>query len=167
MPAARRIVRIVFLVQVACALPLGLVLGILLDPAFLYGFGGAALVELAVLLGFMLVWQRTDARRDALLATGRRTPALLVSTRPTRTHINERVVLAHTFESREAGRVIRAETKAFAHLPLGTEATIAYDRAAPENAVVVEDLDRIEADGRLDWAALKQRENDRRFRNRS
>jgi hypothetical protein len=159
MPAARRIVRITLLVLVVCAFSTGLVLGFVLEPVYLFVFGGAALVELVVLLCFMLVWQREDARRDALLGSGTRTPALLVSSRPTRTYINERAVLAHTFESRATGRVIRAETKALAHLPLGTEATIAYDAAALENAVVVEDFDGIEREQR-------QREHDRIFRNR-
>jgi hypothetical protein len=167
MPAARRIVVIVLLVQVAWAVPLGLVLGIVLDGVFLLAFGGAALAVLVVLLSFMLVWQRRDARRETLLANGTRTRALLVSSRPTHTRINNRTVLAHTFESRESGRVIRAETRAFAHLPVGAEATIAYDSVDPQNAVVVEDLDRTEAEKRPDWEALRQREIDRMFRDRS
>jgi hypothetical protein len=69
-------------------------------------------------------------------------PALLVSSRATNTRINNRTVLAHTFESRQAGRVIRAEARAFTHFPPGAEATIAYDSADPAKAVVVEDLDR-------------------------
>jgi hypothetical protein len=142
MRATRRIVTRVLLVQVAWMAPTAVALGLVVEPAFLYAFGSAALVILAVLLSFMLVWQRADARRDALLATGARVPALLVSSRPTATRINNRVVRAHTFEHRAAGRVIKAETRAFTHLPIGTEATIAYDRADPARAVVVEELDR-------------------------
>lgn len=166
MPAARRIVVIVLLVQVAWAVPLGLVLGVVLDRAFLLAFCGAALAVLVVLLCFMLVWQRTDARREALLATGKRARALLVSSRPTHTRINNRTVLAHTFESREPGRVVRAETRAFAHLPLGVEATIAYDAADPAKAVVVENMDEVEAAKRPGWEARRQREIDRMFRDR-
>ena len=114
----------------------------------------------------MLVWQRADARREALLATGARAPALLVASRATNTRINNRTVLAHTFEAREAGRVIRAEAKAFVHLPIGAEATIAYDTTDPARAVVVEDLDQVAADGQVDWQTLQQRAVDRRFRRR-
>jgi hypothetical protein len=141
MHVARRIITTVLLIQIAWMTAAAVALGITMDAGLLYGFGSGALVVLAVLLGFMLVWQRRDARRDALLATGVRVPALLVSSRRTGTQVNNRVVQAHTFEYREAGRVIRAETRAFAHLPVGTEATIAYDRADPARAVVVEDLD--------------------------
>jgi hypothetical protein len=167
MRPARRIVTIVLLVQVAWALPLGLVLGVTVGWTFLLAFVGAALAVLAVLLGLMLSWQRTDARRDALLATGARAPALLVASRPTGTRINNRTVLVHTFEAREAGRVVRAETKAFVHLPIGAEATIAYDTTDPARAVVVEDLDQVAEEGRLDWGTLQQQAVDRRFRRRS
>jgi hypothetical protein len=164
MRATRRIVILVLLVQVAWLAPLAIVLWIALDVVFLYGFGSAALVVLAVLLSFLLVWQRADARREALLATGDRVPALLVSSRPTGVRINNRVVRAHTFEHRGTGGVVRAEARAFAHVPVGTEATIAYDRADPAKAVVVEDLDRAEADGQLDWQTLRRQQMDRTFR---
>jgi hypothetical protein len=167
MRAARRIVTIVLLIQVAWALPLGLVLGATLGWSFLFAFGGAALAVLVVLLSFMLVWQRADARRDALLTTGTRVPALLVSSRATNTRINNRTALVHTFESRQAGRVIRAEAKAFTHLPIGAEATIAYDTTDPAKATVVEDLDGVAAGEQLDWQELQRREMDRRFRRRS
>jgi len=141
MRAARRIVTIVLLAQVAWTAPLGLVLGIALDGSFLLAFGGAALAFLVVLLSFLLVWQRADARREELLSRGTRALGALVSSRPTGTRINNRRVLAHTFECHEAGRRIHAVARAFRHLPLGAEATIAYDPAEPSRAVVVEDLD--------------------------
>jgi hypothetical protein len=142
MRVTRRVIITVLLVQIWWMAPVGVALGLTIDLAFLHLFGSGALAVLVVLLSFMLVWQRVDARRDTLLATGTRVPALLVSSRPTGTRVKNRVVQAHTFEYREAGRVITAETRAFAHLPIGTEATIAYDRADPARAVVVEDLDR-------------------------
>lgn len=167
MHAARRIVTQVLLIQVACFVPVGIVLGIVLAPVFLFAFGGVGLAELVVLLSCMLVWQRADARREALLTSGARVPAMLVSSRPTGVRVNSRVVQAHTFEARSAGRVIRAEARAFTHLPIGTEATIAYDTTDPTKATVVEDLDRVAADGRLDWQALRQQQIDRTFRNQS
>jgi hypothetical protein len=167
MHAARRVITLVLLIQVAWLLPSGLVFGFLLDLGFLFGFGGGGLVVLAVLLSFMLVWQRADARREKLLTSGARVPAVLVSSRRTGTEINDRRVLAHTFEARSAGQVIRAEARAFTHLPVGTEATIAYDTTDPTNATVVEDLDRVAADGRLDWQALRQQQIDRTFRKQS
>lgn len=157
----------VLLIQIGWMVPCGVVFGLTLGPTYLYAFGGGALAVLAVLLCFMLVWQRSDARRDALLATGVRVPALLVSSRATGTRINDRVVQAHTFEHRDAGRVVRAVAKAFTHLPVGTEATIAYDRADPSKAVVVEDLDQVAAGGQLDWQTLRQQQIDRTFRDRS
>jgi hypothetical protein len=141
MRVVRRVITITLLVQVAWMAPIAVALGLLLDTAFLYAFGGGALAVLVVWLCFMLAWQRTDARRDSLLSTGARVPALLVSSRATNSRINNRTVMAHTFESRSGGRVIRARTKAFSHFPPGIEATIAYDPADPSNAVVVEDLD--------------------------
>lgn len=137
----RRIVTIVLLVQVAWAVPLGLVLGALLDWAYALVFCGFALAVLVVLLGAMLVWQRADGRRDALLTSGARVPAHLVDSRATGTRINNRRLLVHTFEARTGGRVIRASAKAFAHLPIGTHATIAYDATDPARTTVVEDLD--------------------------
>jgi hypothetical protein len=166
MRAARRIVTTTLLVLVATFLPTGLVLGLVLDEVFLIGFGGAGLAILAVLLSFMLVWQRADARRERLLTTGVRVPAVLVSSRRTHTNINDRTVLAHTFEARSAGRTIRAEARAFTHLPVGSEATIAYDTADPSKATVVEDLDDVATEGRLDWQALRQQQIDRTFRKR-
>lgn len=164
MRAARRIITIVLLVQVAWTLPLGLVLGFVLDRVFAFAFCGAALAVLVVLLIFMLGWQRADARRAALLTRGARVPALLVESRPTNTRINNRTLLVHTFESREAGRVVRARTKAFTHLPIGAEATIAYDATDPERATVVEDLDAGAAtDG---WRELRRQQTNRMFRNR-
>lgn len=163
MRAARQVVVIVLLGQVAWTVPLGLVLGFLLDWVYGLVFCGAALAVLVVLLSFMLVWQRDDARREDLLTRGRRAPALLVDSRATNTRIRNRTMLLHTFEAREGSLVIRAGAKAFTHLPIGTEATIAYDAGEPERAVVVEDLDATTTES---WAELRQREIDRRFRNR-
>jgi hypothetical protein len=73
-------------------------------------------------------------------------PAVLVASRATSTRINNRRLLAHTFEARPAGRVVRAEATAFAHLLPGTPATIAYDATDPGRAVVVEDLERSSLD---------------------
>jgi hypothetical protein len=148
MRVGRRIVTIVLLVQVAWMAVAAVGLGLFVAPVFLMAFGGGALAVLVVLFCFMLAWQRTDARREALLATGVRVPAQLVSSRATNTRINNRTVMAHTFESRQAGRVVRAEVKAFTHFMPGLEATIAYDSADPAKAVVVEDLDRAGIDRR-------------------
>jgi hypothetical protein len=145
-PAARRVVTVVLLAQVAWALPLGVVLALTVSWSFLLGLGGVALAAVAVLLGFMLSWQRADLRREALLTRGARVPAVLVASRPTGTRINNRRLLAHTFEARDAGRVLRAQARAFAHLPVGTAATIAYDATDPASAVVVEDLERSSLD---------------------
>lgn len=153
MRAARRIVTVVLLVQVAWTVPLGVVLGVALDPAFLVAFGAAALAVVVVLLSFMLAWQRADARRDALLTHGIHVPARLVDSRPTHTRINNRRLLVHTFAARDNG--IRATAKAFTRLELGTAATIAYDATDPAKATVVEDLD--EVTGQLDWQALGDR----------
>jgi hypothetical protein len=166
MRAGRRIVVVVLLVQVAWSLPLGVALSFV-DPVFLVAFGAVALAVLAVLLVFMLRWQRTDARREVLLTSGTRLPALLVASRDTGMRINRRTVRAHTFEARSAGRVIRAEARAFAHLPPGTAATIAYDPVEPVRAVVVEDLDEKATAGQLDWQTLQERERDRMFREQS
>ncbi len=162
MRATRRIVTLVLLVQLAWSVPLAIVMAFLL-PVSVVGFGSVALAILAVLLGFLVHWQRVDARRAALLAAGQRAPARLVSSRPTGTRINNRRVLAHTFESRIGDRVVRAETRAFVHLPVGTRATIAYDRTDQEKAVVVEDLDAVATEDRLDWHTLRAREDNRRF----
>jgi hypothetical protein len=89
----------------------------------------------------LLRWQGADARRDALLDRGTRVPGRLISSRATATRIRNRTVQAHTFEAHAGGRAIRAEARAFSHLPVGTRATIAYDPADPGNATVVEDLD--------------------------
>jgi fumarate reductase subunit D len=166
MRAARRIVVIVLLVQFAWAVPLGLVLGATLDWNYALAFCGAALAVLVVLLSLMLAWQRADAVRERLLASGTRVPATLVSSRATGTRVNRKVVQAHTFESHAAGRVIRAEARAFAHLPVGTEATIAYDTTDPRRATVVEDLDAMAAAGQLDWQALRRRQAGPLFRER-
>lgn len=145
MDVGRRIITSVLLGLAAVFLVVGVVLGIALEPVFLVANCGPTVVLVAVWSVFRLVWSRADARRRALLATGARTPASLVSSRRTSTWVNDRVVLAHTFESRSAGRVIRAEGRSFARLPLGTEATIAYDRTDPAKATVVEELDRLAA----------------------
>jgi hypothetical protein len=166
MRAARRIVTTTLLILAVTFLLSGLVLGIVLEPVFLLGFGGAGLVLLAVLLSLMLLWQRADARRERLLTTGARVPAVLVSSRRTHTNINDRTVLAHTFEARSAGRTIRAEARTLAHLPVGTEATIAYDTSDPSNATVVEDLEAVATEGQLDWQTLRQQQIDRTFRKR-
>jgi uncharacterized protein (DUF58 family) len=167
MRAARRIVTTVLLLQVAWMVPLGLVLGVVLGWTYLLAFCGAALAVLVVLLSLMLGWQRADLSRERLLTTGARVPATLVSSRPTGTRINSRRVMAHTFESRATGRVIRAEARAFTHLVIGAGATIAYDTTDPARTTVVEDLDEVAAAERLDWGALKQQQIDRRFRKRS
>jgi hypothetical protein len=159
MRAVRRVVVRVLLGQVAWTVPVGVVLGFLRGWGYALVFFGVALVALVVLLSFMLVWQRDDARREDLLTRGRRAPALLVDSRATNTRIRNRTMLLHTFEAREGSLVIRAGAKAFTHLPIGTEATIAYDTTDPERAIVVEDFDETDAPG--------QREIDRRFRNRS
>ncbi len=166
MRAARRIVTIVLLVQVAWAVPLGVVLGVILGWAYLLAFGGAALAVLVVLLSLMLGWQRADARRSALLTHGNRVPALLVESRATKTRINNRRVFRHTFEARPAGRVLRVQAQAFTHLAIGTEATIAYDTTDPARATVVEDLDALVAAQNPDWETLRQRQIDRAFRKR-
>ena len=142
MRATRRIVTGVLLVQVAWMVPAGVVLGLALDRTYAVVFGAAALVVLAVLLSFMLAWQRADARRATLLTHGTRLPARLVGSRSTSTRIHNRTLLVHTFEARDAGRVVRARQKAFTHLPIGAEATIVYDTTDPARSAVVEDLDR-------------------------
>jgi uncharacterized protein (DUF58 family) len=141
-PAARRVLTAVLLVQVALFLVAGVVLAFTAGGPFLVWSGAVALVFLVVWLGFTLAWQRADARREQLLSRGVRVPATLVASRPTGTRIRHRTLLAHTFEARQPGRVVRAEARAFVHLPPGTEATIAYDAADPARAVVVEHLDR-------------------------
>ena len=133
---SRRPVLMVLGVQAVLFVVLGLLFRAFLVPALVL-----ALLALALLFVFLLRWQRADARRAALLATGTRVPARLVSSRPTAVRIRNRTVLAHTFEARADGRVLRAEAKAFTHLPLGTAATIAYDPAAPGRATVVDELD--------------------------
>lgn len=140
MDVARRIVTTVLLTLAAVFLVVGVALGLALGPVFLVANGGAAVVLGGVWSVFRLVWWRADERRRRLLATGLRVPASLVSTRRTHTQVDDRTVLAHTFESRSTGRVIRAEARSFARLPVGTEATIAYDAADPANATVVEDF---------------------------
>jgi hypothetical protein len=166
MRSARRIITLVLLIQLAWSVPLAIVMAFVL-PVALIACSAVVLGILLVLLGFLVHWQRVDARRNALLSTGQRAPALLVSSRPTGTRINGRRVLAHTFESRSGGRVVRAEARAFVHLHPGAEATIAYHPHDPAKALVVEDLDAVATAGQLDWHALKARENDARFRNQS
>ena len=113
----------------------------LLVPVILIAGLVISLVALGLFFVFLIRWQRVDAAREALLANGTRVPARLVSSRATATRIRNRTVQAHTFEAHAAGRTIRAEARAFAHLPFGTAATIAYDPADPGNATVVEELD--------------------------
>jgi hypothetical protein len=72
--------------------------------------------------------------------------------------------MAHTFESRLADGVLRVEDYAFARLPVGTPATIAYDTTDSSKAVVVEDLDEVATAGQPDWQALRQQQLDRTFR---
>jgi hypothetical protein len=141
-PAVRRVVKVVLLAQVAWSVPLGVVLALTVHWSFLLAFGGVALAVLAVLLGSMLAWQRADLRREALVTRGARVPALLVASRATGTRIRNRRLVAHIFEARPEGRVVRAEVRAFVHLPVGAAATIAYDVTDPAHAVVVEDLER-------------------------
>lgn len=140
MHAARKIVTWSLLSQVLW-LPVGLVLGLTVGWWLAVPPAAAALSASVVLLVFMLSWQRADTRRESLLATGTRVPAVLVSSRPTRNRVRNRRIMAHTFESRLADGVLRVEDYAFAHLPVGTEATIAYDATDSSKAVVVEDLD--------------------------
>lgn len=142
MDVGRRIITSVLSGLAAVFLVLGVVLGIALDLVFLYANASMTLMLLAVLAVFWLVWARADASRRRLLDTGVRVPAALVSSRPTGTRIADKVLQAHTFESRSAGRVIRAEARSFAQLPVGTEATIAYDAANPARATVVERFGR-------------------------
>ncbi|MDQ3788119.1 MAG: hypothetical protein M3422_12865 [Actinomycetota bacterium] len=139
MRAERRVVVVVLGGQVVL---FGLLAAVLaaLAPAFVYAFCAIALLALIALLVFLLRWQRADARRDALLTSGARTTARLVSSRATATRIRNRTVQAHTFEAHAHGRVLRVEARAFTHLPVGTTATIAYDTEG--NATVVDDLDR-------------------------
>jgi hypothetical protein len=141
MRAGRRVVGVVLGGQVVLFGVLAAVLA-LVDPALVYVCAAVALLALIALLVFLLRWQRADARRDALLTSGSRVTAHLVSSRATGTRIRNRTVQAHTFEAHAVGRVVRAEARAFTHLPVGTAATIAYDPLDPANATVVEDLDR-------------------------
>lgn len=152
MDAERRIVTLVLLLLAAVFLVTGVVLGIVVGTVFLLANGGAAVILFGVRSVLWLRWSRKDARRATLLATGPRTPAVLVSSRPTHNRVDDRVVQAHVFESRSTGRVIRAKARSFTRLPLGTEATIAYDAVDPAKATVVEDLDRIAADWQIDKA---------------
>ena len=122
--------------QVALFLVLALVFRAVFVPAL-----AIALVALAVLFVFLVRWQRSDAHREALLASGTRVPARLVSSRATATRVRNRTLQAHTFEARADGRTLRVEAKAFTHLPVGTVATIAYDPVDPRSATVVDDLD--------------------------
>lgn len=135
MRAERRVVVVVLGGQVVL---FGLVAA--LAPVFVVVSCVIALLALIALLVFLLRWQRADARREALIVSGARTTARLVSSRATATRIRNRTVQAHTFEAHAAGRVLRAEARAFTHLPVGTVATIAYDTRG--NATVVDDLDR-------------------------
>jgi len=141
MRAGRRVVVVLLAGQVVLFGLLAALLAVV-DPAFVYASCAVALVALIVLLVFLLRWQRADARRDALLTSGTRVPARLVSSRATATRIRNRTVQAHTFEAHAAGRVLRVEARAFTHLPVGAAATIAYDPADPGSATVVDDLDR-------------------------
>lgn len=159
MRAARRTVIWSLLSQVLW-LPVGLVLGLTLGWWLAVPPTVVALSALVVLLVFMLTWQRSDARRESLLATGARAPAVLVSSRPTRNRVRNRRIMAHTFESRLADGVLRVEEQAFTHLPVGTRATIAYDTTDSSKAILVEDLDEA---GQPDWRELTQRQVDRTF----
>ncbi|GAB1513620.1 hypothetical protein [Actinophytocola sp. KF-1] len=141
MRVERRIVVVVLAGQVVLFGVLAAALAAL-APAFVYAACAVALLALIALLVVLLRWQRADARRDALLTSGTRTTARLVSSRATATRVRNRTVQAHTFEATAAGRVIRVEARAFTHLPVGTVATIAYDPLEPGNAIVVDDLDR-------------------------
>ncbi|MFC4852440.1 hypothetical protein [Actinophytocola glycyrrhizae] len=134
MRAGRRVVIGVFAGQVVLFLLLALVLRSVVPLV-------VALLAVVALLVVLLRWQRDDARRQHLLTAGTMVPARLVSSRATAIRIRNRVLQAHTFEAHAAGRVLRAEARAFVHLPVGTAATIAYDPAAPGNATVVDDLD--------------------------
>lgn len=137
MRSARRIIAVLLLVQVAWMTVAAFVSG---HPGLRLGFGAGALAVLAILLVFVLVWQRGNARRERLLRVGVRAPAVLVSSRPTNVVINNRRVQAHTFESRDG---VRAVARAFVHLPVGTEGTVVYDPHDRRQAVVLEDLDAL------------------------
>lgn len=162
MHAARRTVIRLTLISLVFMLP-GLGLGL-----YFAGWGGAlpftaaGLAVLVSLLVLMLVWQRADVRREALLATGARVPAVLVSSRPTKTRVKNRRIMAHTFEARLPDGVLRVEDFGFAHLPVGTPATIAYDTTDSSKAVVVEDLDAVATAGQPDWQTLRRQQFDRK-----
>lgn len=140
MDVARLIITSVLLSLAAVFLAVELALGFTVGTVFLLANAGVALVLAGVWSVFRLGWWRTDERRRRLLVSGIRVRASLVSSRPTHTKVNDRRVLAHTFESRSAGRVIRAVVLCLDDLPVGTEATIAYDPVNPARATVVEDL---------------------------
>jgi hypothetical protein len=166
MRAARKTVIWSLLSQVLW-LPIGLALGLTLGWWLAVAPVAVTLSALVVLLVFMLAWQRADTRRESLLTTGTRVPAVLVSSRATRNRVRHRRIMAHTFEARLADGVVRVEEQAFVTLPVGARATIAYDAADSSKAVLVEDLDEVASAGQPDWQELKQRQIDRTFRKSS
>jgi len=185
--AARRIIGWVLLLQVAWSLPLAVFMGYKwrteTGPDVSYPcdggatcysgpttflvlmlvFGGVALLLLLVWVALVVRWRRRAAARSQLIASGLRTPALLVESSATGTTINNRVVQAHTFESRATGRVIRAVEHSAAHLPIGTRATIAYDAVDPTRAAVVDDLEKLATAAHLDWDQLRRNQVDAMF----
>jgi hypothetical protein len=126
-------------------------------------FGGLAVAAIMVFVSLVARWRRRAAERADLLATGLRTPALLVESRATGTSINNRVVQALTFESRATDRVIRVVERSLAHLPIGTRATIAYDPVDPTRAVLADDVEKLATAGQLDWDQLRQSRVDAMF----
>jgi len=126
-------------------------------------FGGIGVAFLVVFVAMVSRWRRRSAERAELLASGLRTPALLVESRQTGTSINNRVVQALTFESRATGRVIRVVERTLAHLPIGTKATIAYDPVDPTRAVLADDVEKLATAGQLDWDRLQRTRVDAMF----
>jgi len=185
--AARRIIGWVLLLQVAWSLPLAVFMGYKWrtetgpdvsypcdDGGTCYSgpttfliltlvFGGIALAVLLVWAALVVRWRRRAAVRTQLMASGLRTPALLVESRATGTSINNRVVQAHTFESRATGRVIRVVERSVAHLPIGTRATIAYDAVDPTRAALVDDVEHLATAAHLDWDKLRRTRTDAMF----
>jgi hypothetical protein len=106
-------------------------------------FGGICLVFVLVLVVLAARWRSARTRRERVIATGVRVPALLVKIEATGTTVNGRNVGKFVFEARPGGRVVRAVERSMAVLPLGTRATIAYDPADPTKAAVVEDIDAL------------------------
>jgi hypothetical protein len=161
MRPARKVVIVVSLVLAACCALLAVLLS-----GLLAALGGAALVLLALTGVLTLWWRRRDVDRAGLVATGLRTTALLVSSRALRTRVHNRRLQEHVFEARVVDHRIRVVARSVAHLPIGAEATIAYDSVDPTRAVLVDDLERLATAGQPDWTTLRRRQLDARFDDR-